>query len=378
MATTKAGTQETVTLASAAQSAASQLRTSAEVLFANELEAVGRSDDRPRPANWRLSPRAVVTYLMGGNAADVEITPKYIGNRRLIETAVATLATDRALLLLGVPGTAKSWVSEHLAAAISGSSSLLVQCTAGTDENQIRYGWNYAQLLAKGPSRDALVATPLMRAMEDGRIVRFEELTRMGSDVQDTLITVLSEKMLPIPELNDAVHAKRGFNLIATANNRDKGVNELSAALKRRFNVVVLPLPSDLDEEARIVVKRVGEIGGGLELPKIAPAEKEIARVVTIFRELRDGQTLNGKLKLKTPSGSLSTAEAIAVTIGAWAEASHFGSGAIDAQCLAANLIGAIVKDPVQDRVVLQEYLETVVRERKDWSDLYGAIREVM
>jgi MoxR-like ATPase len=378
MATTKAGTQETVTLASAAQSAASQLRTSAEVLFANELEALGRSDDRPRPANWRLSPRAVVTYLMGGNAADVEITPKYIGNRRLIETAVATLATDRALLLLGVPGTAKSWVSEHLAAAISGSSSLLVQCTAGTDENQIRYGWNYAQLLAKGPSRDALVATPLMRAMEDGRIVRFEELTRMGSDVQDTLITVLSEKMLPIPELNDAVHAKRGFNLIATANNRDKGVNELSAALKRRFNVVVLPLPSDLDEEARIVVKRVGEIGGGLELPKIAPAEKEIARVVTIFRELRDGQTLNGKLKLKTPSGSLSTAEAIAVTIGAWAEASHFGSGAIDAQCLAANLIGAIVKDPVQDRVVLQEYLETVVRERKDWSDLYGAIREVM
>jgi MoxR-like ATPase len=378
MATTKAGTQETVTLASATQSAASQLRTSAEVLFANELEALGRSDDRPRPANWRLSPRAVVTYLMGGNAADVEITPKYIGNRRLIETAVATLATDRALLLLGVPGTAKSWVSEHLAAAISGSSSLLVQCTAGTDENQIRYGWNYAQLLAKGPSRDALVATPLMRAMEDGRIVRFEELTRMGSDVQDTLITVLSEKMLPIPELNDAVHAKRGFNLIATANNRDKGVNELSAALKRRFNVVVLPLPSDLDEEARIVVKRVGEIGGGLELPKIAPAEKEIARVVTIFRELRDGQTLNGKLKLKTPSGSLSTAEAIAVTIGAWAEASHFGSGAIDAQCLAANLVGAIVKDPVQDRVVLQEYLETVVRERKDWSDLYGAIREVM
>ncbi|MEA2949859.1 MAG: hypothetical protein QOI40_5189 [Alphaproteobacteria bacterium] len=378
MATTKAGTQETVTLASATQSAASQLRTSAEVLFASELEALGRSDDRPRPANWRLSPRAVVTYLMGGNAAGVEITPKYIGNRRLIETAVATLATDRALLLLGVPGTAKSWVSEHLAAAISGSSSLLVQCTAGTDENQIRYGWNYAQLLAKGPSRDALVATPLMRAMEDGRIVRFEELTRMGSDVQDTLITVLSEKMLPIPELNDAVHAKRGFNLIATANNRDKGVNELSAALKRRFNVVVLPLPSDLDEEARIVVKRVGEIGGGLELPKIAPAEKEIARVVTIFRELRDGQTLNGKLKLKTPSGSLSTAEAIAVTIGAWAEASHFGSGAIDAQCLAANLIGAIVKDPVQDRVVLQEYLETVVRERKDWSDLYGAIREVM
>ena len=374
MATTKAPAQESATKATAAQ-----LRRAAEDLFADELEALGREDERPRPANWRLSPRAVVAYLMGGKTASgVEITPKYIGNRRLIETAVATLATDRALLLLGVPGTAKSWVSEHLAAAVTGSSELLVQCTAGTDENQIRYGWNYAQLLAKGPTREALVATPLMRAMEDGRIVRFEELTRMGSDVQDTLITVLSEKMLPIPELNSAVHAQRGFNLIATANTRDKGVNELSSALKRRFNVVVLPLPADLDEEARIVVKRVGEIGGGLELPKIAPAEKEIARVVTIFRELRDGQTLNGKLKLKTPSGTLSTAEAIAVTIGAWAEAGHFGAGTIDAQCLAANLVGAIVKDPVQDRVVLQEYLETVIRERKEWSDLYGAIREVM
>ena len=376
MATTKAAAQET-----AIKEATTQLRRAAEDLFANELEALSREDDRTRPANWRLSPRAVVSYLMGGKTASgVEITPKYIGNRRLIETAVATLATDRALLLLGVPGTAKSWVSEHLAAAITGSSELLVQCTAGTDENQIRYGWNYAQLLAKGPTREALVATPLMRAMEDGRIVRFEELTRMGSDVQDTLITVLSEKLLPIPELNSAVHARRGFNLIATANTRDKGVNELSSALKRRFNVVVLPLPTDLDEEARIVVKRVAEIGGGLELPKIAPAEKEIARVVTIFRELRDGQTLNGKLKLKlkTPSGTLSTAEAIAVTIGAWAEAGHFGAGAIDAQCLAANLVGAIVKDPVQDRVVLQEYLETVVRGRKEWGDLYGAIREVM
>ncbi|MGJ5007829.1 ATP-binding protein [Bradyrhizobium oligotrophicum] len=356
-----------------------QLRRSAEALHAHELEALAQEDTRARPAQWRLSPQAVVTYLMGGRTrSGVEITPKYIGNRRLIETAVATLATDRALLILGVPGTAKSWVSEHLAAAISGSSELIVQCTAGTDENQIRYGWNYALLLAKGPSREAMVPTPLMRAMEAGRIVRFEELTRMPSDVQDTLITVLSEKLMPIPEINDSIHATRGFNMIATANARDKGVNELSSALKRRFNVVVLPLPSDLDEEVRIVTKRVGEIGGGLELPTIAPADQEIMRIVTVFRELRDGQTLDGRLKLKSPSGSLSTAEAIAVTIGAWAEAGHFGSGVIDAQSMAANLVGAIVKDPVQDKVVLQEYLETVVRERKPWADLYGAIREVM
>jgi MoxR-like ATPase len=354
------------------------LRQTAEADFRQELDALIKADKRPKPPGWLMSPQGVVTYVMGGKVGGTTISPKYIGNKRLIETAVATLATDRALLLLGVPGTAKSWVSEHLAAAISGSSQLLVQCTAGTDESQIRYGWNYALLLAKGPSREAVVSTPLLRGMREGKLVRFEELTRMSSDVQDTLITVLSEKILPIPELDEIVSARRGFNIIATSNNRDKGVNELSAALKRRFNVVVLPLPPTVEEEAAIVTKRVAEIGTSLQLPQIPSAEAEIRRVVTIFRELREGETLNGKLKLKTPSGSLSTAEAIGVTIGAWAEAAHFGAGAIDATTLAANLVGAIVKDPVQDHAVLREYLETVVRERKDWSDLYSAIREVI
>lgn len=355
------------------------LRQPAETLFADELAALARCDARPRPANWKLSPQAVVTYLLGGVAADgMPVSAKYVGNRRLIETVVATLATDRALLLLGVPGTAKSWVSEHLAAAVSGTSQLLVQCTAGTDETQIRYGWNYAMLLAHGPSREALVATPLMRGMQNGQIVRLEELTRMGADVQDTLITVLSEKLLPIPELNDALQATRGFNVIATANNRDRGVNDLSAALKRRFNVVVLPLPASLEEEVGIVAKRVAELGTSLQLPEIAPAAAEIERVVTIFRELRDGQTLNGRVKLKSPSGTLSAAEAISVTVGAWAEAGHFGSGVIDATSLATNLVGAVVKDPVGDGIVLAEYLETVVKQRTDWADLYTAIREVM
>ncbi|MHA7821025.1 MAG: ATP-binding protein [Erythrobacter sp.] len=356
-----------------------RLRLSAEETYAEELEALKKGDDRQRPANWAMSPHAVVDYLMGGKAKDgTPISAKYVGNRRLIETAVATLATDRALLLLGMPGTAKSWVSEHLAAAISGTSNRVIQCTAGTDENQIRYGWNYAVLLAQGPSHDALVKTPLLRAMEGGTLVRLEELTRMGSDVQDTLITVLSEKMLPIPELDDAIHAKPGFNVIATANNRDKGVNELSSALKRRFNVVVLPPPATIEEETAIVTKRLGDIGASLDLPEIAPADKEIARIVTLFREMRDGQTLDGKLKLKGVSGTLSTAEAISVGINSWAEAAHFGDGAIDAQSMAANLVGAIVKDPVADSMALQEYLENVVRKRSGWQDLYGAIRDVM
>ncbi|HEV3048741.1 MAG TPA: AAA family ATPase, partial [Longimicrobium sp.] len=258
------------------------LRAHAEQQFAHELEALARTDDRARPPQWRMSPWAVATYLLGGRLNDgTEITPKYIGDRRRIEIAIATLATDRALLLMGVPGTAKSWVSEHLSAAVSGDSTLLVQGTAGTSEEQIRYGWNYARLLAEGPSRAAIVPSPMMRGMADGQIVRVEELTRIPADVQDSLITVLSEKTLPIPELGQEVQATKGFNVIATANDRDKGVNELSSALKRRFNVVVLPLPASADEEVEIVRSRVQALGRALEIPAETPALEEVRRVVT-------------------------------------------------------------------------------------------------
>lgn len=355
------------------------LRLPAEQAYAPELQALARGDDAQKPQGWSLSPKAVLTYLLGGKASDgTVISPKYVGSRRLMETAVATLATDRALLLLGVPGTAKSWVSEHLAAAIMGDSTMLVQCTAGTDENQIRYGWNYAELLAKGPSEAALVPTPLYRAMQEGKLCRLEELTRMGSDVQDTLITVLSEKMMPIPELNSAVYATRGFNVIATANNRDKGVNELSSALKRRFNVVVLPLPTDMEEEVRIVAKRVGEMAGGLDLPVPKNVGEEIARVLTIFRELRSGSTADGKVTLKTPSGSLSTAEAIATMVGGLSQAAWFDGGRLSADGLAPNMVGAIVKDPVQDKAVLEEYLETVLKKRSEYSAYYKALNDAL
>lgn len=354
------------------------IRQHAETQFAHELEELRKSDARQRPPNWVLSPWAVTVYLLGGQLDNgFQVTPKYIGNRRLMEIAVATLATDRALLLYGVPGTAKSWVSEHLAAAVSGDSTMLIQGTAGISEEQLRYGWNYAMLLAKGPSHDALTSSPLMRAMELGKVARVEELTRIPSDVQDTLITILSEKTLPIPELNSEVQAVRGFNVIATANNRDKGVNELSSALKRRFNTVILPLPATEDEEVTIVQKRVAELGRALDLPAEPPALKEIRRVVQIFRELRSGLTDDGKTKLKSPTSTLSTAEAISVMNSGMALAGHFGDGALKAADLASGLLGAVVKDPVQDAIVWREYLETVVKERDGWRDLYRACREL-
>jgi MoxR-like ATPase len=355
-----------------------KLRLHAEQEFAAELQALAEVDNKQRPPRWKLSPWAVKTYLLGGTLENgFEVTPKYIGNERLIEIAVATLATDRALLLYGLPGTAKSWVSEHLAAAISGTSTLLIQGTAGTDEATLRYGWNYARLLAEGPSRGALVESPMLKAMEAGLICRVEEMTRMPGEVQDTLITILSEKTLPVPELNIEVQASKGFNVIATANNRDKGVNELSSALLRRFNTVVLPVPDSLDDEVKIVNRRSEQLGRALELPVERPALDEIRRVVTILRELRNGVTEDGKTKLKSPSGTLSAAEAISVVTNGMAISAFYGDGQLRAADIISSLIGAIVKDPVQDQLIWQEYVQIVIKERDDWKDLYRATRDL-
>jgi MoxR-like ATPase len=355
------------------------LRHAAEDAFAGELAALTRADRGPRPAGWRLSPRAVEMYILGGEADGVAITEKYLGSPRLVQIAIATLATDRALLLLGEPGTAKSWLSEHLSAAISGDSRLLVQGTAGTGEEHLRYAWNYALLLAEGPSERALVRSPVLRAMESGRIVRVEEITRTPSEVQDALITILSEKVLTIPELGTQVHARRGFNVIATANTRDRGVNEMSAALERRFNMVVLPVPSELATEVAIVEKRVREIGGALALPAPPPAREAVARVVQVFQELRQGRTSDGRTRVRSPGGALSTADAIGVVGQAMALAGHFGDGVVRDRDLAASLLGSVLREPSEKGGAFVEYLENVLRKRgPEWDGLYHACKDLL
>jgi MoxR-like ATPase len=353
------------------------LRAPAEVLYADEIEVLIKEDKYERPPGWRMSPRAVLTYICGGKAGSKEITPKYIGYPRLVEIAISTLVTDRALLLIGEPGTAKSWLSEHLAAAINGDSTKVVQGTAGTTEEQIRYSWNYAMLIARGPSPDALIKSPIFRAMESGSLARFEEITRCAAEVQDALISLLSEKRLSVPELLTEVPAVKGFSLIATANTRDRGVNDMSAALKRRFNMIVLPTPATLEAEIQIVRKRVGELAVNLELKAKVPTDDAVEQVVTVFRELRTGQTLDGKNKLKVPSGVLSTAEAISVLASGMALAGNFGNGEVSALDLAAGLQGAVVKDEEKDKVVWQEYLSNVMKKRgAEWRPLFTACSE--
>ncbi|ULL13982.1 ATPase [Paenibacillus sp. H1-7] len=354
------------------------LRLPAERLYREELEALQQADKDSRPSGWMLSPRAVLTFITGGKAGKVDITPKYIGNRRIVEIAIATLLTDRALLLIGEPGTAKSWLSENLTAAIHGDSGKTVQGTAGTSEEQIRYSWNYAMLLAHGPNDDALIKSPIYRAMECGGIARFEEISRCASEVQDALISILSEKTISIPELGKELSAAKGFSIIATANTRDRGVNDMSAALKRRFNILVLPSPSDLETEVEIVRKRVQEIAASYELKASAPEEEAVRKVVAIFRELRNGMTLDSKEKVKPPSGVISTAEAISLLTNSMALAASFGTGQVRDEDIAAGLQGAIVKDEEKDRIVWKQYLDNVMKKRgSEWRSLYNACREM-
>lgn len=354
-----------------------EIRLPAEKKYEREIQALIESDKGPRPPGWAMTPRAAETYILGSDKAvgGVAITPKYVGDRSLVQVALATLASDRALMLTGEPGTAKSWLSEHLSAAISGTSALVVQGTAGTSEEHIKYGWNYALLLAEGPSHRSLVQSPVLRAMNDGKLARFEEITRTSSEIQDSLISILSEKQIAIPELGEIVSAQRGFNIIATANTRDRGVNEMSAALKRRFNFVTVPVVDDLEQEIAIVKKREQELRSDYAVGAEAP--EELARLlVTAFQELRAGLTKDGKTKVKPPTSVLSTAEAISVLFNSGILAQSFGNGKVTAQEIARSLVGAVAKEGSEDLKAVREYCETVAKGRSGaWKDFYAATK---
>jgi MoxR-like ATPase len=369
----KKATKEEVAEPVASVALSDQLRAPAEIRYADQLEALRQNDQDAKPRAWRLSPRSVLAYVVGGSTlkaeingkkVDVPITRKFFGEDGVVERSIVTLASERALLLIGEPGTGKSWLSEHLAAAISGTSTLTIQGTAGTTEEQIKYSWNIARIIAEGPKPENMIPSPTMIAMRSGSLLRFEEITRCVPDVQDSLVSILSDKAIAIPELPDAnmLWAKPGFNVIATANSRDQGVNELSAALKRRFNYIYIPVIADQKTEVEIVRQRSAELIAQYQLPvKINPPILQM--LATVFREIRQGKTGDG-VSIKQPSTTLSTAEAIGVALDSALHAKFFGSGAVTPSDVARNLIGSIVKEDQADLAVLKEYNTLVARKR--------------
>ncbi len=353
----------------------------AEHRHQRELAALTLADDRPRPAGWALSPRAVVDFIIGRpdplphpDGQPVPITAKFYGDDALVERAVITLTTMRGLMLIGEPGTAKSMLSELLAAAISAESTLTVQGSAGTTEDQVRYGWNYATLLASGPSLGALVPAPLYMGMTQGKIVRFEEITRCAPEVQDFLLAPMSERLLIIPELDGEhrlVHARPGFNIIATANTRDAGVNEMSAALKRRFNFETVHPIQSAARELALVTRQTDEALCEAGIPLSLPVD--VAELlVTTFHELREGVTAEGE-RIDRPTTPMSTAEAVAVATSAGLHAFYYDAPAIAPDHLARHLVGTALKDDPEDLRRLQGYFSRVVRRRAEDSALWAA-----
>lgn len=380
-----------ITPADAGSKSSDVQREPAEVRYADQLEALRQNDSDARPASWLLSPRSVLRYILGGKplkaqiggkSVEVPITRKFFGDDGVVERAIVTLASERALLLVGEPGTGKSWLSEHLAAAICGNSTLTIQGTAGTTEEHIKYSWNIARVIAEGPRPENMIPSPTMLAMRSGALLRFEEITRCVPDVQDALVSILSDKAIAIPELPDAnmVWAKTGFNIIATANTRDQGVNELSAALKRRFNYVHIPIVGDSKTEIEIVQQRSAELIERYNLPtRIAPPMIEL--LATVFREIRNGKTSDG-VSIKKPSTTLSTAEAIGVALDSALHARFFGNGEITPSDIARNLIGSLVKEDRADLEVLKEYAVIVAKKRatkdKAWEEFHDTVMELV
>lgn len=338
------------------------LRSSAAQRYRDELARLQEADRDPRPEGWRLSPRAVRRFILGDPA--LQIGRKFYGDDPLVERAIVTLMGSQGLMLVGAPGTAKSLLSELLATAISGDAALTIQGAAGTTEDHVRYAWNYALLLSEGPSERALVPSPVYRAMAAGKLVRFEEITRCPPEIQDTLISLLSEKQVMVPELGEGagVSARRGFNVIGTANLRDRGVYEMSSALKRRFNFETVRPISDHAFEVELVL---GQVRRELDDAGLAIAFDTgvVELLVTVFQELRAGGTRDGT-PLKTLDAVMSTAEAVNVVHAGALQAAFLGDGRVGPRELAQQLHGVLLKDSPDDVRRVQHYFDTVVRER--------------
>lgn len=345
-------------------------RLPAEQRYQDELQHLITHDQGQKPKGWQLSPRMVRTFILGSDGKEIEgkeITRKIYGNDGVVERAIVTLIGDRGLILVGEPGTAKSVLSELLSAAISGNSTHTIQGSAGIFEENIRYSWNYALLLKDGPSLDALVPGPLYDAMHKGELMRFEELTRCPTEVQDNLIPIMSDRILHIPEMKDNqssyLLSTPGFNIIATANLKDRGVNEMSAALKRRFNFETMRPLSNQKDQTQLICDSVNKQLRDNHIP--ISLNLDIAEVLaTAFNDMRDGKVEG--VAIESPTTVLSTAEAISIAFNAAAQCHYFGESKVQPKHLSEHFLGTVIKDNNDDIKRFKDYLRVVKRKRKD------------
>ncbi|WP_303289185.1 AAA family ATPase [Marinobacter sp. SS5-14b] len=340
-------------------------REPAEVTYRHELDKLMSTDPGPIPPGWKLSPRGVEKFLLGDEKLGIE--RKFVADRAMVVRIIISLCTSRGCLLVGEPGTAKSWLSELLAAAISGDSTLALQGGAISQVSQLLYSWNESILRNEGPTRNALVASPLLRGMMEGRLVRFEEIARCPQSLQDAILSVLSDRVVVVPELpgeDGVILAREGFNLVATSNSVDEGVHKMSAALKRRMDFEEIRPIRSLTDEMDVVMQEVrkANLRAGID---VALDQSVVEILVTLFHELRNGQTLDGRSTDRLAGAALSTAEAVSVAHAASLNAWYYGGGAMTVEHMIHHIIGSALKDQPDDRRRLKHYFETVVAQRK-------------
>lgn len=336
-----------------------------EKIYEDEIKKLVKNETESCPVGWQMSPKSVRKFILGDE--ELNISKKIYGNDKVVERSIVTLATNRGLLLIGVPGTAKTMLSELLSAAICNSSLNTIQGNAGTSEADLKYSWNYALLISNGPNEKSLIKSSVMKSMMDGSLVRFEEITRTPQEVQDMLISIMSDKVMMIPEFdeNNYVFAKEGFNIIATANTLDKGVNEMSSALKRRFNIELVKPVNNINIEKEIVRNQLINIEDSLVID-----DDVISMLTTVFVEMRNGESVNGK-KLEKPSKNLSTAELVNVYHECAVHAKFFNDNKMDMQSVSENLISSFDFKDDADISALKFYFEKVVKERAKSSQIY-------
>lgn len=345
-----------------------------EELFKEELGALKKNDNNRKPKNWILSPQAVRDFILGKELENITVKRKFYGDDALVERAIITLSSNRGLMLVGEPGTAKTMLSELLSAAISGTSSVTIQGTAGTSEDNIKYSWNYATLFAKGPVEEALIPSPVYIGMDRGIITRFEEITRCPLEIQDSLISILSDKILNIPERNSILFAKSGFNIIATANTRDKGINEMSSALKRRFNFETVEPIKNPKIEAEIIKNQCESLFNLADIDMTI--ENDVVEVLaTTFSELRSGISLENS-KIQELNSIMSTAEAVSVYYQSALHSYYYGNKKIEMSTLTSNLIGSVAKENKEDLPKLKNYFNNAIKLKaeklgKRWKEYY-------
>lgn len=349
-------------------------RPAAEDAFRDELERLRKWDTGHVPPGWLLSPFAVEHFILGNEKLGFE--RKFVAPRELVSRVIVSLLTNRGVMLIGEPGTAKSWLSELLACAVSGHSKLTIQGGAITHYRQLLYDWNPAILQREGPTREALIPGPIYRGMAEGQLVRFEELARCPQTVQDAILSLMSERHMQIPELagEDAtLYARDGFNIIASSNSLDRGLFDMSSALKRRMNFETIEAINDINDEIDVVIREVNKllIRSGVET-ELEPMVVEM--LVTVFHELRNGQTLSGRSTDRLAAAVMSTAEAVAVAHAMAVYAYYYRNGNMVPGDLIHFLMGATLKDNPQDRRRVRHYFDTEVvnKEGRHWRELYA------